>query len=255
MVEVCIVGGFPRAGTRQFTDILNKHSEIAVKGEYYPKLVRLLLKAFEGADEVNENRWTNENYNKWRMRSALNAYAALSKGSNSPFDFKMLKVAGFKSPRAELNFYELKKLIGFNEVVFFYCLRNVKDNFLSENSTFNVGVEDYVEKTIGSMRAAIDISEVSGVAFYILNLDDYISTEEKESWLNDNIFSRLNVSSLSEGDISNFLGKVKNTNATLNQGKVRRYELSDEEYKCIYENKELISLNKVFLERFGSEIL
>lgn len=254
-MEICIVGGFPRAGTRQFTDILNKHGRVSIKGEFYPKVIRSLLSTFRVADEVNSSRWTNENYNKWRMVSALNAYAAFSKGSNSPFDFQGLEVAGFKCPRAEVFFSDIKQLIGFEKVVFFYCVRNVEDNFLSENSTFGVTVEDYVSKSIESMRSGLDISQYADVEFKVLSLDSYLASTDKSSWVVENIFSNFNSLNIDISEVRGVVEKVENTNATVRHGKVRRQKLTREEYEYIYTSSDFLRLAEIFEKKYEIELL
>ncbi|MDR5860829.1 hypothetical protein FZZ93_15215 [Halomonas eurihalina] len=254
-MEICIIGGFPRAGTRQFTDILNNHDNASIKGEFYPKVISSLLNVFQIADKINAGRWTGDNYRKWRMMSALNAYAAFSKGSNSPFDFQGLKVAGFKCPRAENNFLEIKEVIGFERVVFFYCVRNVKESFLSENSSFGVSVEDYVSKTTESMRSGLAVSENENVDFQVLSLDEFLCAHDKTSWVIDNMLSKFRELSFDEHDVRNILGKVENTNATERHGKKRRTRMTREECEFFNESSEFLRLAKLFEDKYKIKVL
>ncbi len=227
--QIVIVGGFPRAGTRQFTDIFNNHPEICIKGECWPKSFKMLANTFAQADIDHKGKRTENKYFGERIYSALNAYAFISKGTNKPFNFTNKKFLGFKKPRIEIHLNSIDKLFGnHSKIIFFYCIRNLRDNFLSENSMFNISAERFVERTQKSLDALNEIMRRPNYNFHIISLDEFIQSEDKGSWLSDNLFSKLPINNLNALNCQNYLVNTSNRNATIAKGKHRKTTLSEE---------------------------
>lgn len=244
-----IVGGFPRAGTRQFTDILNKHSEIMIKGECYPTSFDMLANTFEQADIEHKGKWSEKSYIKNRLRSALNAYACISKGDNQPFNFKDALVVGFKKPRIEIQYHSIEKLfnVAYPKIIFFYCVRNLKDNFLSANSTFNTSPEKFITQTNKSLIAINKIIKQSIYDSQVISLDEFIQHEDKGLWLSNNLFSKLPIGNLTKEQCQSFLDQSTNRNSTEKKGKKRKKDLSNALYQ-MFQNSAALKQNAMEFE-------
>lgn len=254
-MEVAIIGGFPRAGTRQFTDILNAHPKVEIKGECFPKVLTLTAGLFKSADFKHAGRWGEDKYKEWRLRSALNAYAGLSKGSNSPYNFGKLDVVGFKSPRVEVVYEDIASLFHENEIKFFYCVRSCEENYLSENSTFGVSVEDYISSTVKSLESFFRMREDKRFSCTAISLDDFLLSPDRASYIENFLFGPLERVSLSKEEVLTFVESTKNINATVASGKVRRQKLTKEESLALNGNVELGLLAKKFEELARVRIL
>lgn len=255
-MEIIIVGGFPRAGTRQFTDILNGPSQINIKGECFPQVIKKLSEVYALASHRHSGHWSDEQFQNWRLRSVLNSCAGLSKGSNAPYDFKNLVGAGFKSPRVELISESLETLfLGNKRIKFFYCVRKVTDNFLSENSTFNISVEDYIDATKHSLKAFFKMSRNANFDCTVLSLDDFINGGEYAEFAMANIFSHLDSLRVNYNECVTYVQKTKNINATKNTGKVRRKVLKEDERLALAGDNELNQLGQTLKQLYGVEIL
>ncbi len=55
--SIAIVGGFPRAGTRQFTDILNGHPQVGIKGEIASQTFAQMVRMWRVADKSPAGTW------------------------------------------------------------------------------------------------------------------------------------------------------------------------------------------------------
>ncbi|WP_339898722.1 hypothetical protein [uncultured Gilvimarinus sp.] len=253
-MEVCIFGGFPRSGTRQYADILNGHALMSVKGECFPRVVKLLSRVFEEADDKHQKRWSSQKYDEWRVKSALNAYAGLSKGSNAPYDFSGLKVCGFKSPRVESIYDDLGGLFFKEKIKFFYCVRKVSENYLSECSTFGISVEDYVSSTVSSIKKFFEVVNDERFDCTVLSLDSFLASKNRANYIQDNIFSKFSGVSTSLGEVEELIERTRNINSTESSGKVRRLDLQGYERDYIFNSSELRASCEVMKAHFDVDI-
>lgn len=240
-IHVLILGGFPRAGTRQFADILNNHIDINIKGECFPLLFEKMAEFFEESDRLHNGRWSESQYLQWKIHSVLNAYAGISKGSNTPYNFHEGKIYGFKCPRIEIKYDSIKKLFNglSTNIIYIYCTRNIKQNYLSENSAFNITIEKYINRTIQSLSSILSVVNDNQFDVEICSLDDFILSLDKGCWLNYNLFSKLPVDKIKDTTCYEFYLNTTNRNATEFSGKTRRKELSEEEYRFFVNHKKL----------------
>ncbi len=254
--QYCFMGGFPRAGTRQFADILNKSNLFHLKGEVYNRSFRRLKDLLEQGDMDHKGRWSEESYFKYRTISAFQMGAAISKGSNASFSVtNAQQIIGFKSPRIERHKGILDTMVAYESkpILFYYCVRNIQENFLSLKSTFGVTVEDFVKDTIESLEMYFVLLQDEKYDVKLLNLDGFIKDENKGNWIKNNIFSNV-ISQLDDDECEGMLKKTTNRNATVAHGKKRLTELSDEEVYYITKNKRLVKICKDFSNETGIDL-
>lgn len=231
--EYCIIGGFPRAGTRQYTDILNRHPGAQIKGEVFSnKSFKMVGDLLLQADLDHSNRWSSEKYQSARYKTAWNLVAGVSKGSNEPFSFEST-VIGFKCPRIEIAKATLDIILKGDQrrVQFYFCARQIIENYLSLNSTFGLTAEKFVAHTNRSLKFFSDLKEDSRYNCEVLVLDEFIGLElsDKGTWINENLFKPLSSFETTDQECAEFYAATRNINATEAVGKKRIRTLSDED--------------------------
>lgn len=255
-MQICIIGGFPRAGTRQFTDILNVHPEIAIKGEVYRKSFRLAGDLFAQADKDHHGNWSDKTHQRIRELAALDVVAAISKGNTGSFSPDTV-VRGFKSPRIETQKATLDLLFGLGrrKIVFFYCVRNVVANYLSVNAMWGSGFERWKSQTLKSLRAFGKMQHDRKYAVTVLQFDVFAGTEDKGPWIKRELFDRIACTPVSEADCRDYLARTSNRNATLRKtGAARPGALLPEDRQRFVESKDLRSAVAQFAKATGIDL-
>ncbi len=256
-MKVCIIGGMPRSGTRQFADILNRLDYVTIKGEVYTNSFKSIPGFITSANNDHDGKWTEPSYLKNRLKTILNIIAGISKGSNAPFNFNNCDISGFKCPYIEIQ----KNTIDFlfkeevDKVYFFYCSRNIKDNFLSYKSNFGISVKNYVDKTIISIRSLLKMSNDTMYRVKILNLDDFIRTKNKGVFIKDNIFDFLEIEHVSEDECNLIYTDTTNRNATESVGKARLTALTNFEDDYLLHHIQLHETLDFFRNQYGISLL
>lgn len=256
-MKVCIIGGMPRAGTRQFTDILNKLDRVHIKGEVYRQSFNEACSLVSKANRDHAGRWSEPSYLKARLKTVLNIIAGISKGSNTPFAFDGLEIVGFKCPRIEIDKDTIDCLFrnDVERLYFFYCIRNIKDNYLSEKSNFSVSIERYVDRTVLSIRKLLEIHGDRVYKLQLLNLDDFISMKEKTLFIQNTIFQFLGDLDIEDNHCEELYKATTNRNATKNVGKQRLTTLTDREKEFFASHRGLNETLRLFEDKFNVRLL
>jgi hypothetical protein len=215
-----VVCGMPRSGTRQFTDFLNRHADIAIQGEMRHALIRSVRDLMVAADAAYPAGYSAKFYQKKRARTVTELFASLSK--NRRVSKPKATIHGFKTPQGEHYHRLLKDIVGksFTQTSYFYCIRNIVDCYLSlvEMPWFVDGPNRYISNYINSLGNAVIVHRLaaageSKVSIGILNLDDFIRSEAKVEWVASRLFAALPVK-LAPGWIDDIVGSTTNRNAT-----------------------------------------
>ncbi len=240
-MRLCLIGGFPRSGTRQFLDILNRHPLFQMRGEIHRKLIVALDQLVQQAEDCHSGKWTEANFRKARRELILENIRLLGKGGASPrWPGKLEQYRiGFKMPYVELVKPSLDNLFKpeFEGIDFFYCTRGLEQNFLSQKSKLGIKKRKFITNTIASIDALREMAEDEFYRVRVLHLDEYIVSDNKPDWLRQNLFGFLGVDEVSDTDMASYASDTPNRNKT--PGDHRLKELKDSEFKAISENREL----------------
>ena len=256
VVHVCIVGGFPRAGTRQFTDVLNAHPDVRVHGEIPRGTLRKVGELFVQADADYSGRWSRQFFERRRARAALVTIAALGKGKprGPRLDVKKA-VVGFKTPWVELDHTTLRLLFRGERPTFYYCVRNLRDNFLSARAVLNKSPENYLGRTRQSLATALHLMDDPDFDLRVLSLDDFLGCEDAGTWLATNLFGALPIDGVVPGQATRYFGSTTNRNATVRKLGTRRPKtLEPAVQKLLADDQELARLSGEFQKRTGVDL-
>ena len=150
---IALIGGFPRSGTREFTDAMNCWKNVSIRGEVYGSTVGAVFSLIQEHDEIFlDNKYT-ESYHERRAYAALNSIVSLSKTTPSLFSKENFEegVVGFKTPHIENRWKELEFLFGLDrrDKVYFYCYRKLSSCFLSlSNMGWTGSAEEFSKKSV-----------------------------------------------------------------------------------------------------------
>lgn len=256
-MRFCIVGGFPRAGTRQFTDFLNKHKQVSLKGEVYPQSLKQLAEFIANVDQFHSGKWPEENYRAFRAVTILNTIAGISKGTNAPFNFDDASVFGFKTPYVEFWKASLDTLLvpeADGQIVFCYCVRNLADNFLSQNAFLGIDLKTYVNRTVRSLNACCEITEDQRYALVLLDLDSYIASADQPGWIASHLFEEVGVKVPVQEKLEQIIENTHNRNSTAAAQGERRKELTEEERDVLESDPDLTNALQQFEQITGLSV-
>jgi hypothetical protein len=254
-MKLVIIGGFPRSGTRQFTDIMNFHEDFTIQGEIHSNVLEAIARLFKAADKSHSGKRTERAFFSRRPTASLEVYRLVSKSNSEPLKYNYSgKCLGFKQPLIESR-HEILKIIferDYKNCHFFVCLRNLYDNFLSLNSAFGWTIEKYIH----SLKVSISALQVMDKDdFFILQplcLDSYISSVNKESWLRESIFHPLDIS-LSNEWLADCLKSTTNRNKTPENQ--RKHELDEFTRSTLLGDRELMEAVDWLETRFSANLL
>ena len=246
-----IVCGMPRCGTRQFADFLNRDDRICIQGEIRSTLIPYISKLVLKADnEYKSGKLQKYFSKKKRYDAAVELFSLFSKGRR--YKKKTALIHGFKPPGAELQHKVLCSVIlpSVNKLIFFYCIRNIKDCFLSLSAMpwFRRTAEQFISRYIKSLKTAITVEQKSNnenakTRICILNLDDFIATEEKANWIKQKLFSPLGIE-LSFSEAQAYINTTENRNSTMRATGTKRETVLPEAVSEIFQCK-IDEINKV----------
>ena len=141
---ILIIGGFPRAGTRQFTDILNFHPNVDIRGEMHRAHFTHLAKWLTYNDKSHGALGLKERYLQYRILTGLNSLVGMGRGENAPFTLEQFKngFCGFKCPMVEVEWKRIKRILprdvgnqelpNWEPIRFLFCTRTISQAFLSK---------------------------------------------------------------------------------------------------------------------------
>lgn len=237
MNSVAIVGGFPWAGTRQFTDIMNASGLFDIRGEVYGPSFKKLSEVYLEADKNHAGKWSEKNYKANRWHSVLNSIAGISKGYNEPFDFSSEKILGFKTPWIENHKDSLDSLFNNSRVDFFCCLRSVQKNILSGMYRFGISLEYYEKRVDESAKKIEELCSDDRYRVIFLNLDSFVTAQSKAEWLAENLFNYFPGSFESHEDLLCMLSSAPNRNSSKSRtGFDKPNKLSAKDYDKVFDS-------------------
>jgi hypothetical protein len=257
-----IVCGMPRCGTRQFTDFLNRDDRICIQAEIRSGLIPHIYKLVMTADDEYMNGKQQKYFNEKRYAAVVELFSFFSKG---PRKFKeTASFQGFKTPGAELQHKMLCSIIlpSVHELVFFYCIRNIKDCYLSLAAMpwFKRTPEQFINGYIKSLKRAIRIyqdskSDNSKTRICMLHLDDFIASAGKADWISNKLFGPLGII-LSQAEAEAYIQTTENRNSTLRATGSKRETVLSENVKKIFQSKidEVNTVVANFNDAFGANL-
>lgn len=254
-MQLVIVGGFPRAGTRQFTDLLNQHDDIALQGEIHRPVFQAMSRMFRLADEHHTGTRTEKAYSKRRQMAALEIYRLMSKSNSQPkaFDYTM-GFLGFKQPLIERDWKPIRRIYKPDHKVchFFCCIRNMYDNYLSLHSAFDWDTARY-KAAIG---AGIEgLQQMMSDPFFKVNplpLDDYVATEVKGDWVRRYLFEPLGISAEPEW-FDTCVDRTRNRNKTPSEQ--RKATMHRADIEALLEAQDLVEAFEWMERTFSLDLL
>lgn len=196
-MKTLIVGGFPRAGTRQFADILNSSGYACLQGEVSRPAYAALANFIEVTSRGHRNEKRKNAFDQRRLPLILDNIRAISKVNKEPIAWNFaVPFLGFKCPHIEIYKVSTDSLFQCenSDITFMACLRNFKQNFLSLKSMFEWDIDRYINKTTASISALIEMQNDPHYNFIPLSLDEFIASQEKGDWISKHMFDPLGVS-------------------------------------------------------------
>ncbi|AZU04675.1 hypothetical protein X907_2154 [Glycocaulis alkaliphilus] len=264
--KLCIIGGSPRSGTRNFADLISAHPDTQLFGEvghYALPKVKGALEEMAAYHAEETSRRTLRGRGRQKKfashRVALTLTGMYAKSPQMPFNFNALTsrhVVGFKTPQIEKRWRLMNELYGEfeNERHFFFCIRNLDQNFLSLHSRgWRKDVEEYVERLLPLLQSIVKFkawneSKDGGWQIHLLHLNAFLDAASREDWLFDRVYRPL-FGGDARQPAAQALASTSNRNSTLNvTGKPARSELTDEEQNFLTNSAEL----KEAVERFNA---
>jgi hypothetical protein len=253
-----VICGMPRCGTRQFADFLNKEDRACIQAEIKASLIPYIYDLLMKADSEYESGKQQKHFLKKRYEAIVELFSLFSKGARAVKPSASLH--GFKTPNAEFYYEALCAMIlpSFERLVFFYCIRNIKDCFLSLSAMpwFNRTPEQFISRYLKSLKTAIKIhkktkKENSKTSIGILHLDDFIGAEDKASWLISKLYAPVEID-LPLARATTYIETTGNRNSTVRMiGTKRETELAADinnffQTKMEEVNPIVAEFNKVF---------
>lgn len=268
---LCIIGGSPRSGTRNFADLANAHSEVRLFGEIGVHALASAndalaeLQAYhksEHARRAPKGRNTIQGFRDHEMALALLAmYAKSPAAPYNPNSFSS-GVVGFKCPQIERRWRVLVDMFrGFEKPKhFFFCMRNLDENYLSLHSRgWRSNLGDYFNRLKPALEALLEFREWSVLQdeewkISVLHLNDYLSSTDRADWLGERLFGHI-APGTSNKRINKFVAATTNRNATLAvTGEDRRRFLTEAERKTLEAAEDMRELLQKVNEIFDVNI-
>lgn len=254
-MRIVLIGGLPRAGTRQFCDIVNAHPGCELYGEMGEDVFRAFTEFVTAVDGNHAGRWMEVGYRKRRLRAILEAYRLFSKtNQNRPPDRERLQVGGFKIPGLEIYHPQLKALFTpeVDRVTLFYCVRNIFANFNSLAGAFDFSVRRYLRRIHRSVSALKSIGSDPFFDIQPLYLDGFVAAADKGSWAVERIFRPIGLE-LDAAECTPLLARVGNRNRTPDEK--RRPGITAAEKTFLLASRQFVADVRWLEARFGLPLL
>lgn len=177
-----ILCGRQRAGTRYLADLLNAFDEVTLQGEVPASVLSTMVQFLDDAEAAYEKvgrrdeRWKRyyEYWNKSKKMMIFSIWSSITMGL-SKIPSKNCKYFGYKRPSEEFYFEFYEKHLGSNKVLYIFCIRNFKDNYLSVVSRWpNRKIENVSDDYIRSINQYLKIKSSNPEQVLLFNLDDRI---------------------------------------------------------------------------------
>ena len=206
------------------------------------------------ADSDHEGHWSGKFFEERRTTAAVATIALMGKGKRAKLRVKKA-VVGFKTPWVEFEYATLSLLFGAERPTFFYCVRNLRDNYLSARAVLSKSPETYLERARQSLETALKMMDDPNFSVHVLCLDQFLEAEDKGAFLAQNLFVPLPVARPSSEAATAYLGNTSNRNATVRKlGKERPKTLPPEVRTLFADDHQLERLTVEFEHRTGIDL-
>lgn len=251
-MRLILVGGFPRSGSRQFTDILNAHPEISLQGEIYSETYRALGRLVEASSTEHAGKWSERKFLPRRKPWIIESLCTHMKGMPKPVG-PDTRFVGLKQPYLETLWKSTLEIFSrdWESCDFFFCTRNIHDNFLSLNSAFDYSAQHYTKKMIYSARGLGSLLDNSFFRVHPISLDGYIASENKSDWLADNLFRPLELS-VSAEEAEEMIAGTQNRNQT--PAAKRKREIAEDDRIFLAGNDDLKNAVQFIEDKMGLKL-
>lgn len=247
-----IVCGMARSGTRMLTDLLNNHDQIAIQNEMHAKTIEAFFNLKKEVDgvfshyEKKEGRRKNNNWLKSQNILMHTFFASANKKGILGYK-KKIKFHGIKTPGYERYLSDFEDIFSSTPPFYMYCIRRPEKVWRSWKSIgYLIDFKVFQQRYLRSLRQAQRIRNAVPKRLIIFNLDDYIKTEDKHIFIQNNIFNRMGIESIDR--YKEVMDTTPNRNALKNKGsKYIEDKLMAEEMNTLMSNEEIRERRKALL--------
>ena len=250
-----LIGGFPRAGTRHFCDVVNAVPGCEILGEMNAPVFHRMIDFVDGVDANHSGRWMERGYAARRLEAILETYRLFSKtNANRPVDWQAAKIVGFKKPFVEVSHEHTKRLFRpeAGSVVQFYCLRGIASNFNSLAGAFGYTTDSYKKRIGQSIDALRKMDADDFFRVHPLSLEGFVAAGDKVSWTRSNIFEPMGLS-VPPAEIGAYLENIRNRNRTPSDK--RRPGITETERTELFGDSRFVAKVEWLERRFGTDLL
>lgn len=257
---IVVVGGFPRAGTRQFCNLINQIPSCYIQGEMDVRPYSLLADFVQEIDRIIEGKTSGyglrikDAFQNRRNEAVLETYRLFSKtGKNVRPDWDELKVTGLKKPLVEVSHRQTKAIFepSNESIVHFYCLRGIYSNFNSLAGAFGYTVPRYKQKISESISGLQEMVCDDFFEVKPLHLESFINSDGA-SWVQENLFNPIGINIPTE-DVDKAIAKTRGANRTPDAK--RRSGVTEEEMAELTSDKEFVENVRWLEQHFGISLL
>ncbi|KIC44990.1 hypothetical protein RA28_10820 [Ruegeria sp. ANG-S4] len=219
--KIVIIGGFPRAGTRQFCNLVNYVPGCNIQGEMDAGPYAHLAELVRETDRIHKGKTegggliARKNYFDRRTEAVFESYRLFSKSrKNTRPNWDEVTITGLKKPLVELSYRHTKALFqpSHESVLHFYCLRRVYPNFNSLAGAFDYTVSHYIKRLSESIVGLQEMAEDDFFEVRPLFLDEFIKSDGP-AWVQKNLYDPMGVSMPRE-EIERAIEKTRGSNRT-----------------------------------------
>ncbi|MDI4637448.1 MULTISPECIES: sulfotransferase [Halomonadaceae] len=252
-VSPLIVCGAARSGTRMVTDILNNHPSFVVEEEMHAKTMEAFFRFLNEVDDnfdsysSRKGRRLDAHWESMKplffhffMKSA-NKKESLDVSSNVMFH-------GIKTPGFERYFNEFESVFSRRPPSYVYCVRDAALVWRSWKSLgFLNDFDVFRRRYVRSLRQACKIKKNADGRLVVFDLDQYVATETKNSFINARLVGPLlgyerNLESDIEYDL------VENRNSIGRRGQQYCYDkVLKNEMKSLCEDEDIIQYKSILM--------
>jgi len=241
-----VVCGMPRSGTRMMTDLLNSVDEVLIQNEIP---YDVMVKYFEFVNFVDDfykefkKRNPKRSGNEWAREKASLTHLFFTFTNKMGALYKDTKLThfGYKTPSIERAFKDFEKSFGEGlKPYYIYCSRTPDKCWKSvKQMGYLTDVDLFISRYRRSHKNFLEIIKTDESRAIGFNLDEYIASEDKFSFLKENIFSKIGID-LKDSDKDKLL-KTPNRNTSKRAGKENLDDEKTLEEMELLKNHELLN--------------
>lgn len=252
-VSPLIVCGAARSGTRMVTDLLNKHPSFAVEEEMHAKTLEAF---FEFLDTVDSNfdsyslRKGRRLDKHWQLMKPVFFHVFLkcaNKKESVEVDSNVI-YHGIKTPGYERYFDSFENVFKENPPNYVYCVRSASLVWRSWKSLgFLTDFDAFRNRYIRSLRQACRIKKNASDRLVVFDLDGFVASQDKNSYVNDNLVGLLLGERNSSIEFSGF-DLVENRNSMEKRGHAYTSDkVLEEEMSLLSNDDKILEYKKILM--------